>query len=204
MFLGRIIVVVVVMAGLFTTPSRAQNLITNPNFDSDIVGWWNPSLDRLVWISDDGYAAGSGSGCLEFADTLNNGACTGAIQDNIAVTPNTTYLLSGTARLPTGSIADSASIWVQWYDGSGSYISSTTFNDVTTTVGGPWTTSSWLVESPPNAVEAWVRPSFCMPVGGPEESIARWDDLFFGLPGTEIFTDGFESSDTAAWSQTVP
>lgn len=200
----RIVVVVLVMVGLFTTPSLAQNLITNPNFDSDIAGWWNSSLDRLVWISDDGYAAGSGPGCLEFAETLNNGACTGAIQDNIVVTPNTTYLLSGAARLPAGSIAEHASIWVQWYDGGGSYISRTSINDLTSTVGDPWTTGSWLVVSPPNAVEAWVRPSFCMPSGGTEESVARWDDLYFGLQGPEIFTDDFESANTDAWSLTVP
>ena len=200
----RIIVVVVIRVGLLVSPSLAQNLITNPDFDSDTAGWWNPGLDRLVWISDDGYGAGSGPGCVEIAGTLNNGACTGIIQDNITVTPNTTYLLSGAARLPAGSVAVGATIWVQWYDASGLYISSTTFTDVTTTVGDPWATGSWLVGSPSNAVEAWVRPSFCMPSGGSEESVARWDDLFFGLQNPKIFTDGFESSDTTAWSLTVP
>ncbi|MDX2438467.1 MAG: hypothetical protein QNL88_15650 [Acidobacteriota bacterium] len=113
MFAARIIISSTIMVALFVTPSFSQNLITNPNFDADATGWWNPGLDRFNWISDDGNAAGSGPGCLEIGKILNNGACTGAIQDSIAVTPNTTYVLSGVARLPAGSAAVSASIWVQ-------------------------------------------------------------------------------------------
>ncbi|MDX2438466.1 MAG: hypothetical protein QNL88_15645 [Acidobacteriota bacterium] len=78
------------------------------------------------------------------------------------------------------------------------------FFDATTTVDGPWTPGSWLVESPANAVEAWVRPSFCTSSSGTGESIARWDDLYFGPLVAEIFVDGFENGDTSAWSSTTP
>jgi hypothetical protein len=194
------VVSLAIVAGLLATPAFAQNLITNPSFDSDTTGWWNSYLDLLNWISDDGNPAGSGPGCLEIGDALNNNGCTGAIQDNIVVTPNTTYVLSGVARLPSGSLAESASIWVEWYDAGGGFLSDSSIHYVTWTVDGPWTPSSQQVVSPANAVEAWVRPSFCMPGSGTEESIARWDDLFFGPQGAEIFVDGFESGDTARWS----
>lgn len=181
------------------TPSFSQNLVANPDFDSDVSGWWNPYIDRIVWISDDGDAGGSGSGCMEIADTQNNGGCTGAIQYDVAVAPGTTYVLSGAARLPAGSIAESASIWVDWHDVGGSFIGATPIYDVATTVDGPWSTGSWRVTSPAEASTAWVRPSFCMPSGGAEESIARWDDIFFGPLGAEIFSDGFESGNTSSW-----
>jgi hypothetical protein len=197
---ARPLVLSLVITVSLATPSFAQNLVANPDFDIDVSEWSNPYIDRIDWIPDDGNPAGSGPGCMEIADTQNNGGCTGAIQMDIAVAPHTTYVISGTARLPAGSVAAYASIWVDWLDAGGSFIDLTRIFDVTRTVDGPWTAGSWRVTSPAGAATAWVRPGLCMPSGGTGESSARWDDLFLAPLGPEIFSDGFESGSTSRWT----
>ena len=181
--------VVTALAIAVAAPIWGQNLLVNPTLDSDVTGWENPYLDRVDWISDDGNPSGSGDGCLEIADNDNNGASTGAIQE-VAVTPETGYYLSGWTRIPAGSVAVGAQIWVQWYDASGAFLGSSDFFSMRD-LSGAWNRLAAVVTSPVDAVKALVRPSFQMPSMGTEESIARWDHLYFGDPSgiAEILID---------------
>lgn len=161
-------------------PIWGQNLLVNPTLDSDVTGWENPYIDRVDWISDDGNPSGSGDGCMEIAFNLNNGGSNGAIQE-VAVTPETGYYLSGWTRIPAGSVALAAQLWVEWYDGSDAFLGNTQFLGMRD-LSGAWNRIGAVVTSPADAVKALVRPSFQMSTSGTEESIARWDHLYFGDP----------------------
>lgn len=184
-----------------TAPIAGENLLVNPSFDADVSGWENPFIDRIDWIAGDGNPAGSGGGCMEIADNFNNGGSTGAIQE-VAVTPTTDFELSGWVRIPAGSVAVQGQLWVQWYDASDNYLGNSQVLRMPD-LSGAWNRVVAIVTSPAEAVTARVRPSFATPSGGTEESITRWDDLFFGESAL-FFFDGFESGDTSTWSGAVP
>lgn len=161
-------------------PIWGQNLLVNPTLDTDVSGWENPYINRVDWISDDGNPSGSGDGCMEIADNLNNGGSTGAIQE-VAVTPETGYYLSGWTRIPSGSVAEGAQLYVKWYDATDTSLGNSQILWMWD-LSGAWNRVAAAVTSPAGAVKAQVRPNFLMPSVGTEESIARWDHLYFGDP----------------------
>jgi len=181
--------VVTALAIAAACPIWGQNLLVNPALDSDVTGWENPFTDRVDWISNDGNPSGSGDGCMEIADSLNNGGSNGAIQQ-VPVTPETGYYLSGWTRIPAGSVAVAAQLWVQWYDATDAFLGFSEFLDIRD-LSGAWNRVAAVVTSPAGAVKAEVRPGFLMPSSGTEESIARWDHLYFGDPSgiAEILID---------------
>lgn len=187
----------VFLAVSVATPTVANDLV-NPDFATDLTGWDNPffhdATDRSVWLGSDGGPL-SGPGCLEEGTTFNNGGSDGLFQ-YVPVTVGETYLLSGWSRVPSTVPGNGATLWVDWMDGSDNVVGSggVTWNF---DAGGGWHYHYAAVTAPTGAVNARVRPSIQMVVGGTDESVARWDDLDFG-PG--LFRDGFETGDLSIWS----
>jgi len=189
-------------AALFAgAPVQGQNLLTTPQFDAagDVDAWYDVlSVDRITWISDDGNPAGSGPGAMEIGD-YDLGVGYGAIQ-LVPVTPGTTYFLSGFARLPSGSAARWAYLLVWWQNGADGLLD---YESVGSTSSSTWTYLSGPVTSPAQAASVWVWAGVQLATGGSEESVARFDDLYFGI-GEPVFLDGFEGGTTAAWSAVEP
>lgn len=155
----------------------------------------------MDWIADDGVA---GQGCMELGDAFNNGGTVGAYQE-VPVAGDTAYQLRAWGRVPAGSAAQNVVVYATWYDAGGFRIAdSQTFFGST-----PWT-GDWLelggeVTSYANAVTAEVKVAVALAPSGADESVVRFDDVYFGLPGgsSDLFADGFESGETTAWSATV-
>jgi len=189
------------VAILATGSLAAQNLLLNPSFDSDVTDWSAPYIDRMDWIASDGNPAGSGPGCMEIAYTNNSGGSNGAMQ-YFDVVGGTTYQLSGWAKVPAGSVAWGADMWVDYYDASDVYLESSDTLFMMTQ-DGPWEQVSEFTTAPAAAVRARLRPSVLTASSGTDESIARWDDLFFGT-SSAIFVDDFESGGTSRWTAAVP
>jgi hypothetical protein len=100
-------------------PASAQNLLTNPNFDSSLIGWqtgpvpgitvaWDGTLDA-DGSSSSGSVLGSFS-ALQFIGLVP------VVSQCVATTPGTTYLLGGEIFIPSGQDAfGSAFVSVLFY-----------------------------------------------------------------------------------------
>lgn len=112
----RTIIVVVSAAFAFgATSLPAQNLVTNPGFDSDLDGW-SMIHGSASWSADDCCGdANSGSASLPVvvgAMAMLNSAC-------IGVTPGASYdlvVLAETLALPPDFLSGSGTATVTWYD----------------------------------------------------------------------------------------
>lgn len=173
---------------LISAPAFAQNLIDNPNFDTDLSDW-NP--DSLQWIVDD--AGGpSGPGCAEISTDFNNGGIKHSGSTKVPVSENTEYFMSGWAKMDIESLADGAAMFARWYDPDGFIMGTSTFFVLKVSEwDGQWHEVTGTVFIPPGAVEASVHIGVAAPSSGVGESRARWDSMYFGLHPL-ILSDGFE------------
>lgn len=197
----RAVTVALVVLGVVSLAgaATAQNLLTNPDFNTDADSWTMMG-GRVEWIAGDGNPSGSGSGCLETGGTTNNNGFTGRNQE-VAVEPDTDYVLAGSGWIPAASPAQCIALWVGWYDASHHFIS---FSDCFSYCENntPWTRLHGQVTSPSTAARGQFRPGFQYSNGGTIESYVRWDDLVFSPAA--VFSNGFESGTMDAWSSHVP
>jgi len=173
---------------LVSASLQAQNLIVNPDFDTDVSGWF---AETLSWIADDG-GGPSGPGCAEISSDLNNGGVRHASSTRVPIVVNTEYFMSGWAKLDIESLAEDANLFADWYDSNGQYMGTSTFYGLKPDEwDGQWHEVTGTVTFPPGAVEATVHFGVTTPSEGVGESRARWDSMYFGLTPL-IFSDGFE------------
>jgi hypothetical protein len=187
------------------TPCMSQNLLLNPDFDSDVSNWVPRSDVSIEWNPlDAGGSTSSGSGevtnsFVGISSQLRVYQCVNGISEQQL------YEFRGKIFLPSGQPTlrqGIAAIW--WRSDPNCYGSIST--SVTPIVGGPFDTwiemSTGLVVSPTGAQSAYI--SLGVHQNAPGGSVsALFDELVFH-GWAPIFIDGFESGDTALWSRTVP
>ena len=81
------------LGSLFGSAGRAQNLVYNPSFDVDPVGWSLATGGTLLWtgLADEGDCSGSGAGLATSAESIP-GAHVVVIEQCLAVpTPGATF-----------------------------------------------------------------------------------------------------------------
>jgi hypothetical protein len=99
--------------------SRAQNLLVNGDFDTDLAGWYRPAS----WVEDSWSAididASPSSGSVRQENVNVDGVKTSGIGQCIPVTEGESYRVSGATFVPSGQDAvGAASIVFQWKDGT--------------------------------------------------------------------------------------
>ncbi len=183
----------------------ATDLLGNPNLDHDLAGWvvTEPVPGSVLWSSSDLSSAPT-SGAVEIL-TASGAGQVWALSQCFAG-PQGPFESSGWTTVES-PVAGSPIVGVRldFFDGagcSGALLDSALSPPVAGDTGG-FRTYLQLVRngSPDTALSVLVTVQV---EGGAAASFTvRLDDLFHGHPPA-LFADGFESSDTTAWSVTVP
>ncbi|MER5213707.1 hypothetical protein ABT063_24825 [Streptomyces sp. NPDC002838] len=148
---------------LVHTPSRGaltarpwitstDRLSTNPDFEADLTGWGSSGA-TLARVPTPGPAPFSGAWSLEITpDGVSSLAY--AFSSPVTVVPGTTYRPYGWLR---SNVAGAADLNVNWYDGAGVYLSTSTVNH--TLVADTWTEYAGAFAAPVGAATARVLPT---------------------------------------------
>lgn len=173
---------------LMVSPAGAQNMLTNPSFDSDGSGWSvdNSSLVQAIYRSDVGSTliGGSGPGSLEIQFSLWNGASGGVHQD-VAVAEGVTYTIACSSYAPSvDNPAADAPLFVQWYDEDDIFIDQLAFHP--TFVYDQWMRIGGDATAPPGAARVRVGPTVSNSIDNEETrpGILYTDDVFFAVAGS--------------------
>ncbi len=175
---------------LITSQASAQNLLTNPSFDADGVGWTSANEDiEAIFRSTVGstLVGGSGPGSLEVRYAFWNGS-SGGVWQEVQVNEGTTYNAAFSAYAPTDdNPAADAPLIIQWYDSDGLVIEQVGFHP-TAFVSDQWMRIEGQRTSPPGAVVARVLATVTNPIDpeGTLPGILYVDDVWFAVEGTGV------------------
>ena len=193
------------VAMMVASVAAAQNLVVNGDFDNDVSGWTEMSSILLSWDPTSDYqdSPESGSALIVNADLWAN---SGAVQCINGIVAGEAYGLSAWLRAPTGQIGQgTGGVFVWWYvvpDCGGSQTAGPATAYITTS-------DSWVEvvapseQAPPGTQSAIVYLNNAKTSSTPGEYRVYYDHVLLTAGGA-IFSDGFESGDTSAWSATVP
>lgn len=194
---------VALMASLVSSLVLGQNLVTNSDFDADVTGWTTGSTATIVWhpLDADGNPL-SGSAVVTNLSTTP-GDSSGARQCIEGIVGGEFYRAGAEILVPSGqSETGRANVLIQWYvvPGCSSQLGSSStpwIDDLTPDV---WLNTANTFAAPPGVQAARLRLS----VEKDQDSgilDAHFDGVEFAKE--QLFSDGFESSDTSAWSSDV-
>ena len=192
--------VLILGATAAATPGIAQNLVFNPNFDTDMSGWTSPG----VWDTLD-VDGSSASGSATYLNTSAGMAGFLFVRQCITIDPGTVgYDLSAWTLVPSGQPATGyAQVGVAWYTDTqcADYLDFAELPPPSTL--DAWVESSGSVYRPFTAQS--VRISATNQKFGPG-NFQVWADAFTLEANTSsiVFGDGFETGNPAAWSSVVP
>jgi hypothetical protein len=193
----------VLAAGLLVMaviPAGAQELLTNGGFTTDLAGWTGSGS----WDSND-YLGSPGSGSATYI-CQDPGTVTYYIVRQCVdlASLGEVYMLSGYFYIPAGQ---SGTGWGQlgmaWYSAAGcdaaSYVGGADAPSVSTT--GQWLQTRGMFLLPTDVVSVYVYAVNTKTRSDGVFQVATDELSFFMLD--KIFTDGFESGNTTAWSITI-
>lgn len=166
------------LAVALATAASAQNLVTNPDFDSDVMGWTIGAQEfiEISWSASD-VDGSPASGSLEL-----NTATDGRAYQCVPIVGGDSYLLSGAvAPLSTAAGTVAFSLELHWNDGPGC---SGEFVGAPAELPSPGTPDVWhrlsgTFEAPETAVSAEVRLASDWTLGS---GLARFDAIFVPEP----------------------
>lgn len=194
----------VALFAVFTTPlTWGQNLVSNPDFEADVTGWTTDPAATVLWspLDADGNPL-SGSAVVTNLSTTA-GDSTGARQCIEDIVGGEFYRVAAEILVPGGQAeTGGANLLVQWYADSGcfSQLGGVLTPWVTDATPDVWLTSVDTFAAPMGVQSARLRLSVAKDqVSGTLD--AHFDNVEFAKE--HLFGDGFESSDTSAWSSVV-
>lgn len=195
--------VLVLAAFLAASTSWGQNLLSNPDFDVDVLGWLPFADVTIEWDSLDVDAdPGSGSG-LVTNQHPSAGDASGARRCVDGITAGSQYQVVANLQIPGAqSETGKANVMIQWYEQAGCTSGFITFDStpwVTDSTSDVWVSQSLIFESPSAAQSArFFLQVFKNEADGSFQ--VHYDHLLFE---ELIFGNGFETGDTLQWSATV-
>ncbi len=108
-------ILVSVLSLVAVTNLQAQNLLTNPTFETDISGWDNPYSAQAAWQALDADGSSS-SGSAILTNTLCNGGTSKMISQCLAVEEGDEYAFSGKIHETSGQNGTGRGVlWVDVY-----------------------------------------------------------------------------------------
>jgi hypothetical protein len=185
----RILSLCTLFAVSFAAPAFSQNLVVNPNFNTDISGWENSGLGSFDSTMDANGSPSSGSVKGTFTFPIPSYGAPAFIQQCISgITPGKSYDFGGKMRIQSAPGAGSQA-FVFLIFRSGSTCSSAPIDvsistPVTTT--GSWVAGSATVTAPAGAGSVDIQADFA---NGPTPGtmVVNFDDMFFQLsPGPAV------------------
>ena len=209
----RRLVIVLLVVGFLWGGSLvwAQNLLTNPDFDTDVSGWTCSGIGTVLWSSLD-VDGSPGSGSMQI--------------DNEAVNPTGNSTIMCTQCVPLGTAPRvrlvAAALFADdpRFDPDGSARIRIIFSDDVGCSNSVDFSEIGILLTPPTPADEWWSVSTGWAVVPPtathaEALLVSWADtyeeplrLHFDAVnldvGVTIFEDGFESTDVAWWSDAFP
>ncbi len=180
---------------------QGGNLLDNPDFETGIDHWTAGSDAQIFWEPGWDYDGDLNSGSMLILQVEGDASSAMSLADCVPVEGNTEYILGGGfyvdgSQIGTPHILVTASL----YDGSGctgSNLPSPSTNNFA--LADQWFMKSTTRVIDAAALSAMLRISVFNFSTDAFEVLA--DSMF--IKKTQIFEDGFESSDTSVWSATV-
>jgi len=193
---SSVVFLFVILAAFFSSGiASAQNMLTNPDFDTDLAGWGGNGW----WDQEDAF----GSPTSGSATWINDWSSAGSIyEDQCVPVPSDfkAYDLAGYVYIPTGQPVNGGRtyVYLAFYseadcDQPMEILRTEIFTDL-----GTWellTMTDWV---PVGAVSA--RVGLANYKDSPGDFQVHHDSIFFGRSAEWVFADGFESGDLAAWN----
>lgn len=180
-----------------TTQVAAQNLVVNPEFDTDFSGWYTSGS---TWSAEDWQASPS-SGSVTNTNYYPHSTYLVAEQCIELTGPlATTYQLSAQIYLPSGQPTTGyGRLSWGWFASPActGWVGGATARDVT--AAGTWQARSVVSAPPPSAVSTRIGAYLWADAEGGFQ--AHVDHVAL-LP--TIFSDDLESGDTSSWSSAIP
>lgn len=181
---------------------QGGNLLDNPNFDTGIDHWTPVSDAQIFWEPSWDFDGNPSSGSMLVIQVDGDADAAMSLADCVPVEGNREYFLGGGfyvvgSQPGTPHVIVSATL----FDGSdctGSYLTSPSTNNVA--LVDQWFVKSTTQVIDPAAVSTMLRINVFNSTTDAFEALV--DSMF--IIKTQIFEDGFESSDTGYWSATAP
>ncbi len=185
---------------------QVTNLLVNPNFDTGLAGWTVTS-EAIGHVSHDPLSdasSGATSGSARLVNLTGTGSVL-ALSQCVAVTGGETYVIRGLRRsVSLGATFPEVSVHLESFDQlgcGGSSLGAAGAGTVTGDTAGSWLPAWNAALSLPASAQSGL---VTFQVSGNEENAESWlDDLQLFQEQLSIFSDDFETGDTAHWSTTV-
>jgi len=183
----------------------AQNLVVNPDFDTDVVGW-SPFYDiDFIWDPLD-YQGDPSSGSGFAASTDAPGSNSGIVQCVEPIVAGEAYGLSGWLNVSPSQAGDGyVGLFVWWRDGAG--CTGTQTNALVTPYVASTTGWEQQTAAPEVAPAGTVSATLYLNITKSSPLGVDYYVYFDGIdlhPAGSVFSDGFETGDTSRWSTAVP
>ncbi|HLF56780.1 MAG TPA: hypothetical protein VI942_08045 [Thermoanaerobaculia bacterium] len=187
--------------GPLAAPSYAQ-ILDNPTFDADILGWYPLGISQIEWSSLD-FAASPDSGSARVTNlTVGAGDATGSTQCVTDPVPEESYWLRARVWMPGGqNESGGASLIYQIYSGTNcgtGYLTSGFSGEVASADSDIWRCVGLRFDSPAGTQSMRIRLSVRKTEAGGSLA-ANFDDLLL-VPA--LFLDDFECGNTYLWTVT--
>lgn len=194
--------VVPMMLSASIAAGQGGNLLDNPNFDTGIDYWTAESDAQIFWEPNWDFNGNPNSGSMLVIQVDGDADAAMSLAECVPVEGNKEYFLGGGFYI-AGSQPGTPHVTVSaiLFDGSdctGSYLTSPSTNNAA--LVDQWFMKSTTQVIDPAAVSTMLRINVFNLTTDAFEVLV--DSVF--ILKTQIFEDGFESSDTGDWSSTVP
>lgn len=195
---------VFLFALLLGSSDLGAQLLDNTRFDTDVLEWTALSEATVEWDELDADASPTSGSARVTNLSSGPGDSNGALQCANGISEGFRYQVGAEVYIPGGQTETGwADILIQWHADAAcsEFISLANTTSVPTTSPDTWLPVSGSFVAPAGSQSARIRLSVRKQEDGGSLA-AHFDNVF--LEPAPIFTDDFESGDTAAWSQTVP
>ena len=144
----------VIGAWLAASPSPAQNLFTNPSFDTDINGWDSNGFTVFSWDAHDRDESPT-SGSARVGSLHPQGGFVVGIQQCVAVVAGEPYTFGGSILIPTGQVTTGRGQFnFVWWAGTdcADFLTNRPFGQVTAL--GVWEDRFWPEQIAPDGARS--------------------------------------------------
>jgi hypothetical protein len=179
-----------------------SQVLDNTTFDTDVSGWTPAADSTLAWDPLDARADPTSGSALVTNLSNTEVDSTGSYQCTDGILEASTYAISAEAYIPCGQTESGlANIVVFWYaePGCSTLLDLAVSTNVLTTTPDLWLPVSGWLTAPAGSQSARIRLNV-LKVEDTGSLVAHFDNVSFA---EGVFTDGFESGDSSAWSDTV-
>jgi hypothetical protein len=182
---------------LYAAGASAQNLLVNPDFDTDLSGWSGPG----VWDVPDAFGSSS-SGSATWINTFGAGGALYVMQCVELVPWIEGYDLAGYGFVPSSQPGSGYTyLSVAFFSDAGCSTYITGFSSAQSSVLDAWTLLSLTGWTPNGAASAQI--AVANQKTSPGDFQVWGDAIFFGRDPDVIFADGFQSGDTSEWTSST-